>query len=140
MGLVGVQVVLRLARAVHRLRHVEGRRRLTLAILLDRHHDAIGLGQAAEEARSRGEGALRLGLREADELLGVVGAVGRIVCQCGVERIPIRVAEPSRDGVLLRLDPLEVVEAKGVDILWAGLEGCLHADREPIRRLAVRRG
>ena len=138
--LVGVQVVLGLPRSVDAGWHVEGGRRLLLAVVLHRQDHAVRLGKPAEEAGSGREGALRLLLCHADEGLRIVGVVGRVVRERRVERDAIRVPQAARNRVLVPLDPLQVVQAKGVDLIGTRIKRGLHPDRKAVHLLAARRG
>ncbi len=140
LGLIGVDVVLALARAVDGGRHVERGRRLRLAIRLDRLDDAVRAGDAAEVARRRGIGAIGLVLREAHERLGVRAVVRRILEQRRAQRMTVSMAKAVGDLVHLGLDAVEVGQAEGMDLLGVGVDRRLGPDRQPIRGLAARCG
>ena len=133
LRLVGVDVVLAL-RASRRSRlHVERRRRLALAVLLDRLDLAVGRWQPAEVVRRGGEGARRLLLGQLHDRLARIGVVGR-------DRRPApRFRRDDRDGRAdgrSRPSPPRCAPGPPARRRWTSSavvdDGRLHADGEPI--------
>ena len=138
-GLVGVQVVLALARAVDGRRHVERRGGLAFAVFLDGQDGAVGRRQTTEEPRRGCVRPVGLLAGERDDVVRVIGPVGWILGQGGDERMAVGVPLTAGDLVLLGLDPLEVLHPEGMDLFRGGVHRRLHPNCKPIRVVAAGR-
>ena len=97
-------------------------------------------GKPAKVLRRGRVGAVRLTFRQLHDRLARIGVVGRVDVQRLLQRVTVRVAQPMRDLVHLGLDPAQVLQAEGMNLLGGGRDGGLHADREPIQLLPIRHG
>jgi hypothetical protein len=136
--LVGVDVVLGLAAAVERRRHVERGRRLGLPIRLDGLDIAVRARQTAEIVRRRGVCAIGLLLGKPDDGVGIVGVVRRVREEGLAQLMAVGMSEPTGDLVLLGLDRFEIGQAEGVHLVRGRVQRGLGADGEPVGFIAAR--